>query len=326
MENGTIEQLVASAKQGDNQAFRELYDYSYEVVQKECLKNLHNSIDAEDAMQETYLSIFRRLDSLKDPQKFLGWARTIAHNTCVDYIVHQKRKVGKDDFKPPVSDDRFEGMDKIDLEDEELSPEDKAEQDMIHGLLQTALDDIPIQRATCLALYQQGISYREISEQLSIPMGTVKSNVYYAKKALKKKIEKIERVYITQSSPDALAAEQDCSKYVKAILRELIKASNPDVTEIQFLEDDWSWNGTTLTIGTNVMPVLKTQSAMEDYKYNGSNTAIVSDYIFFQFHNIYKDPKTGMFTPEIIQGPKRIIIQINPQDGQRQVVKLKTEY
>lgn len=123
-----------------------------------------------------------------------------------------------------------------------------------------------------------------------------------------------------------MAAEQDCSKYVKAILRELIKASNPDVTEIQFLEDDWSWNGTTLTIGTNVMPVLKTQSAMEDYKYNGSNTAIVSDYIFFQFHNIYKDPKTGMFTPEIIQGPKRIIIQINPQDGQRQVVKLKTEY
>lgn len=135
------------------------------------------------------------------------------------------------------------------------------------------------------------------------------------------------RVYITQSSLDALAAEQDCSEYVKAILRGLIKASNHNVTDVQFLEEDWSWNGTTLTIGTNVRPVLETQSAMENYnKVDVYNTTIVSDYIFFRFHNIYKDPKTGKFTPEIIQGPKSIIIQTNFQNGQSQIIKLKTEY
>lgn len=187
-----IEQVLANAEQGDSAAFRQLYDYSYETVYGECIKNLHNPLDAEDVTQDSYLTIYRRLKDVKDPQKFLGWCRRIAHNASVDYIRKHQRKAGKDDYKPPVSDETFEGMDQVAGEDTDLLPEEQAEQDMIHELLQTAMDDIAPQRATCLALYQQGTPYKEIAQMLSLPVGTVKSNVYYAKKALRKKIEEIE--------------------------------------------------------------------------------------------------------------------------------------
>lgn len=191
MEN--LEQLVTAAQHGDSEAFNQLYEYSFSTVKNECMKVLHNSLDAEDAIQETYIRIYKRLSSLKDPAKFLGWCRMIAHNCSVDYIAHHQRKAGKDDYKPPVSYDDYSGMDQVNLEDTELTPEEQAEQKMVHKLLQEAMDSIPPQRATCLALYQQGNSYKEISEILSIPLGSVKSNVHYAKSALKQVIEKIER-------------------------------------------------------------------------------------------------------------------------------------
>lgn len=191
MEN--LEQLVSSAIQGNSDAFNCLYNYSFDTVKVECLKVLHNSIDAEDAIQETYIHIYKRLNTLKEPKKFLGWCRMIAHNTSVDYIVKHQRKAGKDDYKPPVSDETYEGMDSVKQEDNELSPEERTEQEMLLFYLQQAIDSLPPQRATAFALYQQGRSYQEISNIMSIPLGTVKSNVHYAKKALQKEIQKIER-------------------------------------------------------------------------------------------------------------------------------------
>lgn len=188
-----LEQLVTKAQGGDEQAFAQLYEISYDTVHGECLKNLHNALDAEDVTQESYVLIFRRLNQLQDPSKFLGWSRRIAHNASVDYIQHHQRKAGRDDYKPPVTSDEYQGMDEIAGEDTELSPEEQAEQKMIQELLQTAMDNISPERATSLALYQQGHSYQEISEILRIPVGTVKSHVYYAKQALRKEIEKIER-------------------------------------------------------------------------------------------------------------------------------------
>lgn len=177
----------------DNQSFAELYQKSYPVVKSECLKVLHNPVDAEDAIQESYIHIFQKMDTVKDPNKFLGWCKSVAHNTSVDYIIHNQRKAGKDDFRPPVSSDTQIGMDALDGEDTDLSPEEQAEENVVHELLQQAVDSLPPQRAMCLALSQQGYKYDQIAKQLSIPVGTVKSNVFYAKQALKKEISKIER-------------------------------------------------------------------------------------------------------------------------------------
>lgn len=188
-----LEVLIPLAASGDKEAFNQLYEYSFSTVEHECLRILHNSLDAEDAIQESYLIIYKKLKTIKDPSSFLGWCRTIAHNQSVSYIANRKRKAGKDELKPPVSYDDYSGMDTLDGEDTEPTPTERAEQEMVRGFLQKAMDSIAPIRALCLAMYQQGYSYADISAKLSIPIGTVKSNIHYAKEALKKEIRRIER-------------------------------------------------------------------------------------------------------------------------------------
>ncbi len=188
-----ITELVAAAQAGDKKAFNQLYEYSYPTVRKECMAVLHNPIDAEDAIQETYIRAYKKLGSLQKPERFLTWCRQIAHNYSVDFVIHRDRKAGKDDYRPPVSEDGTTGMDILDDADTEPTPEESAEREVTHELLQQAVDSLPPQRAMCLALNQQGYKYNQIAEKLSIPVGTVKSNVHYAKKELEQQIHKIEK-------------------------------------------------------------------------------------------------------------------------------------
>lgn len=190
---GQLNSLITASVQGDTEAFNQLYQYSFPTVEHECLRILRNPTDAEDAIQETYLIIYRKLGGLKDLDKFLSWCRTIAHNASVNYIAKRDRKAGKDETRPPVSDDHYIGMDAVDSEDTDITPEEKAEQELIRSYLQQAVDNIAPVQATCLSLHQQGYTYNQIAERLSIPVGTAKSNVHYAKTALQKEIHKIEQ-------------------------------------------------------------------------------------------------------------------------------------
>lgn len=192
MEN--LDELVPRAAGGDPEAFRDLYDQAYPVVEKECLRVLHhNPQDAEDAAQEAFLKIYRKLGTLDDPQKFPAWCRMIAHNAAIDLIQHRHRKGEDLEYRPPVSDEQYLGMDTLDDPDPEDSPEKQAEQEMVRELLQTAVDGLGPDRAMCFALYRQGVPYKDISAKLSIPVGTVKSHVHYAKATIRKEIERIEQ-------------------------------------------------------------------------------------------------------------------------------------
>lgn len=188
------EQILQQARQGDQKAFHQLYQDTFAQVQAECSRVLnHNVQDTEDAVQETYIKIFRHLDSVQDAEAFPGWCRRIAHNTAVDLVKTRRRKTGQDDFRPPVSDDTWTGMDAVDQEDPEALPEEQAEQEMVREILQHCVNELGPQRAACFALYRQGMAYKEIAEQLALPVGTVKSNVHYAKLAVRKEIERIEK-------------------------------------------------------------------------------------------------------------------------------------
>lgn len=194
MESNEKERILRNARQGDQKAFHQLYQDTFAQVQAECGRVLnHNIQDTEDAVQETYIKIFKHLDSVQDAEAFPGWCRRIAHNTAVDLVKTRRRKTGQDDFRPPVSDDNWTGMDAVDQEDPEALPEEQAEQEMIRDLLQQCMNDLGPQRAACFALYRPGMPYKEIAEQLALPVGTVKSNVHYAKLAVRKEIERIEK-------------------------------------------------------------------------------------------------------------------------------------
>lgn len=194
-----VTELVVAAQSGDINAFNELYNQSAPDLKYVGYSILHKKEDVEDALQETYITIYRSfsgqgISPIHDPEKFQPWARQIMRNTCLNLIDHQKRKAGKDDLRPMTSEDGQLGMDKIDNYDEDLdfSPVDAVETEYVRALLNDAISEIPAIRQTCLALHQQGLKYREIGEKLDLPEGTVKSHVRYAKAQLKKIIKEIE--------------------------------------------------------------------------------------------------------------------------------------
>ncbi len=192
--------LVIDSQAGDVNSFNELYNLSAQDLKVVGYSILHKKEDVEDALQETYITIYRSFTGqgrspLDKPESFLPWAKKIMKNTCLNQIALRKRKAGKDELRPMTTEDDQSGMDQIDNFDDDVdfSPEDVVETKYVRSLIDAALAEIPAVRQTCLALYQQGLTYREISEQLGLPEGTVKSHVRYAKLQLQKALREIEK-------------------------------------------------------------------------------------------------------------------------------------
>ncbi len=69
----TIKELVLSAKNGNKKAFDKLYKLTSNDVWFTCVSLLKDEENAKDIMQETYITAFLKLDTLKDEEKFCGW-------------------------------------------------------------------------------------------------------------------------------------------------------------------------------------------------------------------------------------------------------------
>ena len=78
----TIKELVLSAKNGNKKAFDKLYKLTSNNVWFTCVSLLKDEENAKDIMQETYITAFLKLDTLKDEEKFCGWLTAIATNKC----------------------------------------------------------------------------------------------------------------------------------------------------------------------------------------------------------------------------------------------------
>ena len=124
---------------------------------------------AEDLLQEVWLDVFRGLPRLADPQAFRAWIYRIARDRAFGHLRKSKRQ------EQPLGE--------IDVPDEaaeegEFSPEDAAR---IHA----ALGDLPLEQREVLVLrFLEEMSYDEIARVTSQPLGTVRSRIHYAKRAL----------------------------------------------------------------------------------------------------------------------------------------------
>lgn len=74
--------MVQCKNKGDKSAWQQLYKQTERSVYYTCLKLLSNEHDAQDAMQDTYLTAMQKLDTLGVPTKFPKWINVIAVNKC----------------------------------------------------------------------------------------------------------------------------------------------------------------------------------------------------------------------------------------------------
>jgi RNA polymerase sigma-70 factor (ECF subfamily) len=174
------EQLpVPQARAGDPAAwdalFRRyqlpLYVYAFELV--------HNEQVSLDIVQETFINASRHIGSLREDDKFGSWLFGIAHQKCVQrWRKENREQAAMEEFAatPP------------ELED---SPDELLIRQEQESEFMDALNQLPLpQRSALLLHFVEDFPLEEIADITGAALGTVKSRLHYAKKALKEMIQK----------------------------------------------------------------------------------------------------------------------------------------
>jgi len=179
------EDLIRRFQRGQPRAFEALYDRFKDYVYRTAFFVTRNSSEAEDAVQETFLDVLRALPGyhVEGPARFETWLYRVTVNRC-------RSRMRRKRLPSAEWDEIEERLERIPETHPEHNPEDVALQRERAVALWQAVDELSDdQRAAVLLRYQQGLSYSEIAEALSISEGTVKSRLYYAHHRLKERLE-----------------------------------------------------------------------------------------------------------------------------------------
>ena len=179
----TIKELVLSAKNGNKKAFDKLYKLTSNDVWFTCVSLLKDEENAKDIMQETYITAFLKLGTLKDEEKFCGWLTAIATNKS------KNKLKGKVEYQ--IDDEVLiteAETDELMLPEEYIT---KAEKRKV--LLQIMEDTLSFnQYQVVLMFYFNELSIAEIAQALEISEGTVKSRLNSSRAKMKTAIEDYE--------------------------------------------------------------------------------------------------------------------------------------
>ena len=180
-----LSDLVAACQNGDETAFRKLVEKTQEDVYNLAYHMLDNAQEAEDMTQEVYLRVWRGLSDFRGEAKFTTWLYSITTNVCLNRRRHFARRLH-------VVDDEKALEESISKHGNPAEATIKEEQ---KAVLWKTVNYLPAKYRTVIDLfYHKQLSYEEIAEILSIPLGTVKGHLNRARKALAKRLRYKEEV------------------------------------------------------------------------------------------------------------------------------------
>lgn len=186
--------LLARARAGDQAAFGELMRAHYEPVFRVVFGILRNEHDARDVSQEVWVKVWRELPNFRGEAKFTTWVHPIAVRKSLDHL--RKRRRWFDRFLPFASagEDTPPAAVVVAEPSTDATARDEAEGGERREELQRALDSLPPKHRAVLTLREvEHLSYEEIARATSLPIGTVMSRLYHARKMLAQKLKKTSR-------------------------------------------------------------------------------------------------------------------------------------
>jgi RNA polymerase sigma-70 factor (ECF subfamily) len=146
------------------------------------LKMVRNVDDAEDLTIESFAKAFKSLHRFKKDFTFSTWLFRIATNNTIDYI--RKKKLNTLSLSNTFTDDNGEGV-SIDVEDENLNPQEETIRSQKEELVQVFVDKLPPKYQKLVRLrYFHELSYEEIAAELEAPLGTVKAQLHRARELM----------------------------------------------------------------------------------------------------------------------------------------------
>ncbi len=173
--------LVLLAIDGDQKAYAKLLQRYKDSIYYMMLKMVNNKVDAEDLTIEAFGKAFKNIHQYSPTFAFSTWLFKIASNNCIDFL----RKKTSNHLSIHTSHESSGANSTISLHADVLDPEETLIKDQKAKLLREVVEQLKPRYKTLIELrYFKEFSYEEIASQLSLPLGTVKAQLFRARELL----------------------------------------------------------------------------------------------------------------------------------------------
>lgn len=170
-------EIVTRIQAGETELFDQLVVSYNKQVHQVCLGYLKNEQDAEEATQDTFIRAWKSINNFRNDSKFYTWLFRIASNVSKRYLENRKRDIV----------DTVEVIDEVESTD---TPETQLRSKELDSIAMNAIDNLSdIHRDVFKLKYETEMTYDEMSKQLNIPVGTVRSRLNRARHLIETAIE-----------------------------------------------------------------------------------------------------------------------------------------
>jgi len=150
--------------------------------------------DARDLSQEAFIKAYQARRRFDPQRPFFPWFYRILKNHCLNFVQRARRKTESLYYEDEPGRERFAS--------ERPTPLERLEREERIRIMRAAIDELSDEHREVILLKNfRGFSYKEMAETLDIPIGTVMSRLYYARRALKELVDRIERTGTAGAAP-----------------------------------------------------------------------------------------------------------------------------
>ena len=179
-------ELVQRVQRGDKKAFDVLVSrYQYKITQlvSRYIKDPHEALDVA---QESFIKAYRALPGFRGESAFYTGLYRITINTAKNHIATRARRPSDGEIDVEEAE-QFESGSRLRNQE---TPEGLLMTEELANVIQKALNDLPDELRTAITLREfDGLSYDEIAEVMSCPVGTVRSRIFRAREAIEKRLK-----------------------------------------------------------------------------------------------------------------------------------------
>ena len=186
MEKESDVQLIQRILSGDEAAFGVLVEKHQKGVHALAWRKVGDFHDAEEITQDTFLQVYKKLSTLKDPYKFAGWLYVIANRLCIDWT--RKKNLATQSLE----DTPVEEIEKASYTDHVSEQSEIAISERRREIVKKLLAKLPESERTVMTLHYLGeMTVKEISKFLGVSVSAIHNRLYRTRKRLQAEEERL---------------------------------------------------------------------------------------------------------------------------------------
>ena len=180
--NEKLKAAIIVFRNGDREAFTEIYNLQYNHVYYIALQHAKNEQEAQDIAQESFIEIYKSLDTLKEVEHFNAWINRIVYSFFIKSI--RSKQVSE-----RVHLSETTNLEDIVTSSEQSDPSEIYITDEVLGAVEVSFQQLsgPLQEVARMRFFDE-LSISEISEVLNVPQGTVKSRIHKVRSILQENL------------------------------------------------------------------------------------------------------------------------------------------